>query len=480
MKINKIRKSLNNKYVRIGGYSTIISLAVIAIVVIVNLIVIRIPAIYTKFDTSNLKMYSISDETIKLIKEIDTNITMYYVTSSEDTTITEFLERYTSFNSKIKLQRVDPILNPNFVIQHTTENFYDAQGGLIVVSDKRTKLVDYYEIYAQEYYINQQTGNYDVRSTFDGESKITSVLDYVSSSEIPTVYVLSGHGEQPISEMINKYIKDDNYDLLDLYLLAFGEVPADASCIIINNPQVDLSLDETDILLDYLAKGGNVTVISGYIDKELPNLYKIGAQYGLALYDGIIFEGSSNNYYSAPYILLPKLGSGDIINMLPSTNIYVLMGLSMGMHTMETLPRSTLKVTPLLFTTASAFLKTGDIQSWELEDGDLERVFNVAVMVTEPSPTGKTTKLIWYTSPMILDESADMMTSGSNSMLFLTGLTWMTEKKASITIASKPLQVAALMMTEMSANVWSVIFVGGIPLVFLALGFVVWFRRRKR
>ncbi|MCL2517149.1 MAG: GldG family protein [Oscillospiraceae bacterium] len=480
MKINKIRKSLNNKYVRIGGYSTIISLAVIAIVVVVNLIVIRIPAIYTKFDTSNLKMYSISDETIKLIKEIDTNITMYYVTSSEDTTITEFLERYTSFNSKIKLQRIDPVMQPNFVMQHTTEQFMSEDGGVIVVSDKRTKLVDYHEIYASEYYINQQTGNYDIRSTFDGESKITSVLDYVSSSDIPTIYLLSGHGEPAFPDTMRKYISDDNYDLLDLNLFAFGEVPADASCLLIYYPQYDLNFDETEIILEYLANGGKMTVISGYTQTELPNLYRIAAQYGLQLTHGLVIEGSDNNWYYTPYFLLPKLGSGEIINMLPSTNIYVLMGENIGMYTMDTLPRSTLKVTPLLFTTASAYLKTGEFQTLELEEDDLERVFSVASMVTEPSPTGRTTKLIWYTSPMIIDESADMMTSGSNSTLFLTGLTWMTEKKASITVASKPLQVAALMMSEMTANVLSVIFIGVIPLAFLGIGFVVWFKRRKR
>ena len=151
MNFNNFKKSLNNKYVRIGGYSTIISLAVIAIVVVINLLVVRIPAIYTKFDTSNLKMYTISDETIKLVREIDTEITMYYVTSNEDTTITEFLERYTSINSKIKLQKVDPILHPNFVIQRTTETFASEAGGVIFVSEKRTKLVDYNDIFIMEY-----------------------------------------------------------------------------------------------------------------------------------------------------------------------------------------------------------------------------------------------------------------------------------------------------------------------------------------
>jgi ABC-type uncharacterized transport system. len=478
---NSNKSSYKGKQLRIGGYNTVVALVVVVIIVIVNLIVAQLPSIYTKFDTSELKLYSISDESAEIIKAVNTDITMYLVAESgaEDTIINELLGRYVSLNGKIKLQKVDPMLNPSFISKYTTAEL--SPSSVIVESDRRSYVIDYYDIYVTTPVFDQQTGAViGTTSSFAGENKITSAIDYVTSENIPLMYVIGGHNEPAIDDTMMTYIKDDNIDMVALNLVATGSVPADANCVLIYNPQVDISSAEAETLLNYLKDGGNVIVINGYSGIEMPNLYSVAAYYGLEMYNGIVIEGSANNYSGYPYYLIPKMGSHEITELLPTTNMYVFMPECMGMRIMESAPRSTMKVTSLLYTTASAYLKTGEIATLEKETGDIEGVYDLGVVVTEPSPTGKTTKLMWYSSGLFINSQVDTVVSGGNSTFFLTNLSWLTEKKASISIASKTMQVQGLMITQAEANVWSAIFTIIIPLATIGIGLGIWIKRRRR
>lgn len=480
MNSNNFKKSLHSKTLRIGGYSTVISLVMIFIIVAINLLVAQVPSIYTKLDTSDLKLYSISDESAEIIKAVDTDITMYFISESgqEDSIISELLGRYTSLNSKIKIQKVDPLLNPTFISNYTTNEL--SPSSIIVESSKRSYVIDYYDIYVTSYSYNQTTGGIDTASAFAGESKITSAIDYVTSDTIPLMYVVGGHGEAAISDTMKSYIIDDNIDTADLNLLTIGTVPDDANCVIIYNPQYDLGDTETEVLLNYLKNGGNVIIIAGYTGTEMPNLYSIGEYYGIDIYNGLVVEGSTNNYLNYPYWIVPKMGSHEIVNLLPTTNIYLFLPESIGMQIMETPPRTTMKATSLLYTTASAYLKNNEFATLEKETGDTEGVFDIGVLVTEPSTTGKTTKLTWYASSFMLDDTADSYVSGGNSTFFLTNLMWIMEKPASISIASKTMQVQGLLITQTEANVWGAIFTIIIPLATIGTGLFVWIKRRRR
>ena len=479
---NNFKKSFSSKQLRIGGYSTVVAVVVIVIVIVVNMIVGQIPTIYTKFDTSALKLYSISEESAAIIKAVDSDITMYLIaeTGTEDSIISELLGRYTSLNGRIKIQKIDPVLNPSFISKYTATQL--SPSSVIVESAKRSYVIDYNDIYVMTPVYDQATGTVSATTAFAGESKLTSAIDYVTSDNIPVMYVVTGHGEPAMSEIMKSYITDDNIDMVDFSLLTSASIPADANCVLIYNPQYDINADEAEALLTYLKNGGNVIVITGFnpADTAMPNLYSVGAYYGLELMNGLVVEGSTNNYFEAPYFIIPKMGSHEMVDLLPTTNMYQFMPNSMGMKIMPALPRSTMKAASVLYTTASAYLKTGEVSMLEKETGDVEGVFDLAAVVTEPSPTGKTTKLTWYASAFIIDDAADTYVSGGNSTFFLTNLTWVTEKEASISIASKTMQIAGLMITQTTANVWSAILTIILPLAVVGIGLYVWIKRRRR
>ena len=249
-----------------GGYSTLISLLVIAVLVAVNLIVGEIPETYTKLDTTNTRLYSLSEQSKKIAKSIDKEVTIYLIaeTGKENSALISFLERYAALNSNVKITYKDPLLYPNFVKEYTDDEL--SPNSLIIVGDKRSKAIDYSSIFIStyDYYYNPVW-------YFNGESEVTSALNYVTSARIPKVYVLGGHGERSFSEQIKDYIAKENIELVDFSLISMDAVPDDCDCLLILNPEQDLSSGEVSRIRQYLASGGRMAATIDYSgEEELP------------------------------------------------------------------------------------------------------------------------------------------------------------------------------------------------------------------
>ncbi|MCL2472243.1 MAG: GldG family protein, partial [Treponema sp.] len=72
--IANIRESLKTKQVKYGGYAALITIAVIAGLILVNLIVGQFSP---QIDLTESKLYSLSDQTIQVLDQIKTPVTIY-------------------------------------------------------------------------------------------------------------------------------------------------------------------------------------------------------------------------------------------------------------------------------------------------------------------------------------------------------------------------------------------------------------------
>ena len=113
---------------------------------------------------------------------------------------------------------------------------------------------------------------------------------------------------------------------------------------------------------------------------------------------------------------------------------------------------------------------------------DIEGMVYVGAAVTGAADGTRSDsyKFVWYSSPAISDENADMYVSGGNSDLFISTVNWMSANKTNLSIIAKQMQVEALTVTEADVAVWAPVVIFIIPLAFLVWGFVIWFRRRKK
>ena len=474
----KIKESMNKKYLKNGSYRVVISAVFIVIVVVINMIVGALPTKYSEFDLSSQKLYSIGDQTKSFLKDLDKDVTIYQVvqSGSEDETISKLLEKYEEESSHIKVEEKDPVVNPKFTAEYTSDEV--SANSLIVVCGDRSKVVDYSNIYESSIdyntYQSQTTG-------FDGEGQITSAISYVTSEDMPVLYTLDGHGEKELSSDIQEDIQKANIDIKSLNLITEESVPEDAACLLINAPTSDISETEKDAIIEYLENGGKAMIFSDYTTESMDNFDAVLKNYGVERVDGIVIEGDTQHYAQMPYYLVPTVNSTDAISDFASQGYYVLMPYAQGIKQSDD-TRDTVTVNSLLTTSDSAYSKV-DVNSGDIEkaDGDVDGPFDLGVSITETLDDDKETQIVYYTSSNLMDSQINQMVSGGNEQMIMSSLNWMcsSDETSTISIPSKNLQISYLTLTAYDVSFWKIMVMGIIPVVFLVMGFMVWLKRRK-
>lgn len=480
-KINKKRKitEINRKYLKNGSYSFAISAIFICVIIVINLIVGELPSKYTQLDVSEGKLYSIGDQTKEVLKGLEKDVTIYQIAQegSEDETIANLLEKYADESKHVKVVKKDPVVNPKFVSEYTSEDI--SANSLIVVCGDRNKVIDYQNIY--ETSLDYTT--YSYRTTgFDGEGQITSAIAYVTSENLPILYTLEGHGEKELGSAIKEGIEKSNIQINSLNLLTEGTVPEDTDCLLINSPSTDISAEEKDAILEYLENGGKSMIFSDYTEEKLENFDSILENYGVKRADGIVFEGDTQRYgMQMPYYLIPEIQSTDASGDVASSGYMVLAPYAQGIQKLEEV-RDTLTVESLLTTSDSSYSKTNmNSDTLEKEAEDIEGPFDLGVSITETVGEDKETQIVYYSTANLMDNQINQLVSGGNAQMILSSLNWMTgsEEQTNVSIPSKNLQVSYLTLTAYDTSFWTICTIGLIPGFFLIVGFVVWYKRRK-
>ena len=473
----KIKESMNKKYLRNGSYSVVISAVFVVIVLVINMIVGSLPTKYTELDVSTQKLYTISDDTKKFLKDLDKDVTIYQVvqSGSEDETIKKLLERYAEESDHIKAEQKDPVVNPKFTSQYTSDDV--AANSLIVVCGDRSKVVNYDSIYESS--IDYNTYQSSITG-FDGEGQIDSAISYVTSEDLPVLYTLDGHGEKELDSTLQEDIQKANIDIKSLNLITEESVPDDAACLLINAPTTDISEAEKDTIIDYLENGGKAMIFSDYTEESMENFDAVLKNYGVERTDGIVIEGDSQHYAQMPYYLVPTVNSTDAISDFTSKGYYVLMPYAQGIKKDEDV-RDTVTVNSLLTTSDSAYSKV-DVNSGSIEktDDDIEGPFDLGVSITE-TVDDKETQIVYYASSNLMDSQINQMVAGGNEQMIMSSLNWMcsSDETSTISIPAKDLQVSYLTLTAYDASFWKIMVMGIIPAVVLIMGFMVWLKRRK-
>ena len=478
-KESKEKMPLNKKYLRNGSYSTLLIVIFVAIVVVINMIVGKLPSKYTQIDISDQQLYSIGDETKKVLNNLDKDVTIYQIaqSGSEDETISNLLQKYADESKHVKVELKDPVVSPKFVSEYTSDQV--SSNSLIVVCGDRNKVVNYNDMY--ESTMDYNTYNYQTTG-FDGEGQITSAIAYVTTENLPVLYTLEGHGEKELDSTIKEDIEKANMEIKTLNLISEGSVPDDAACLLIDSPSSDISEDEKTALLDYLENGGKAMVFSDYTESTLTNFAAVLENYGVKADDGIVFEGDNQHYgMQMPYYLLPTVNSTDASSETASSGYYIIMPYAQGIQKLDDV-RDTVTVEDILTTSDSAYSKTNlQSETLEKEDGDVEGPFALGVSIKEDVGDGKKTQIIYYSSSYIMDSQMNQLVSGGNEKLVTESLNSMvsTEETTTVSIPSKSLEVSYLTISDYDASFWKICTIGLIPGIFLVAGFVIWFKRRK-
>lgn len=472
--IQKRRYSVSVKNIRIGAYSLAMVVISIIICVMINLSLGKIPSNYITFDLTSNKLYSLTKETENLLDSLQTDVTIYVLANenTQDATLKKTLEQYNSLSEHIEVSYEDPAVNPKFYSKYSETEV--NQNSIIVVNDKRSKVIDYSSIY--ETSIDYSTYS-SIITGYDGEGQISSAISYVTSENMPKIYMIEGHGELSFETGFSNTISKSNIEYEVMNLLKYDNIPADAKCIIINAPTSDFSEDDTNKVLHYLENGGNAFIVSTWTDKPMTNFLEILDYYNISVVEGLVLEGDSNAYYQSPFYLLPIINS-DVITS-SSGDSFIFVPYAQGM----VLPAETgddQSLTPLLTTSDEAYSRSevNEAMEYARQEDDISGPFVLGVKAIKSNADTESTAVI-YSSESIFTDAADTMVSGSNMKLFTGTLGALVKETESIAIPAKSYDMNYLTIPQSYIVLMGLMITIIIPLIIIISGFIIWFRRRR-
>lgn len=305
-----------------GSKYALISIILAALLLLTSLVGVFLPRKLTSLDMTAGRIYKISNTTKQFLSELDEDITIYVIDA--DTTqkkFEEYIKRYAECSDRISVEYVNSSENESVAAMLAEYGFSSAYPptaySLLVCSESRTQFADfsglftysneklgftelsgsYYNYYAQLFSSSEDYADYldalisETDMNFHGEMALTQLIEYVAADIIPQAYFMTGHGEDSTV--------DGNFaTLLNYYGYPFGvydaasgdAIPADAACLIINEPKVDFSAEQLDALIEYLSKGGNMMLLLSPECATMTNLAALTEYCGFCVTEGVVME----------------------------------------------------------------------------------------------------------------------------------------------------------------------------------------------
>ncbi|PYI51223.1 GldG family protein [Paenibacillus flagellatus] len=461
-----------NKWIK-GTNATVLSIAVIGIFIIVTLFLNSLKGI--QWDLSANKKYSLSEQTTKMLKELDKDVkvTLFTGGSSADDSvmyrdIRDMLNEYEKRSGKIAFEEVDPNREPTKAQQYQID-----QAGTIVfeLGDKQKKVYSY-ELFGA----GSAQGSYQ----FSGEEKFTQAILGLTSDVKHPVYFLTGHGELTSSQTstLRSSLEGENYVVKELNLYKEGKIPDDAEAVFILGPQNDLDAKETSLLKEFVNGKGKLFVALGY-SKDIKNMKNVDdmlAAINVKDSQAVVVE-TGRTLLGDPFTIVPNYQYHDITKDLSEQNRVTIFPVALAFTTDTA--NADWKATALLRSTDKAFGETDMAQltsgKAKQDPADPKGPHDVAYAIQNKD--NKPKAIVLGNAQFLQDQ---IIVEQGNRDFALNSINWLQEQTDLVTI--RPREEAAMQQAFIMPNQAKWIFYGTIvifPLAILLVGGAIWWRRRK-
>src|SRR5712691_6090249 len=225
---------LKARQTKFAGYIAVYVAIIITAVVVVNVLANR----YDKsYDGTANKRYSLSDQTKKIVRELNQDATIrYFDQSTRYNQAKDILDQYSSLSPKIHIEYVDPDKSPEVARAAGIKNY-----GAAVV----------------------EIGGKKEEAKSLTEEGITGAFIRVLKNRTRTVCLVGGSGEHQIDDSdrngysrFKELLGKDEYESKSINLLQKAEIPADCTVIVVGGPSVDYQQPQVDAVKKYVEGGG--------------------------------------------------------------------------------------------------------------------------------------------------------------------------------------------------------------------------------
>jgi len=480
--MKKIVESFKSKKFRYGAFSSLIAATVMAVLIMT---VAVFDQLNLRFDMTHNQFFTISFQTEVVLNHLTEDIRIYtlFPTGSEQFEIAEILNQYAVGSSHITLSNRDPIIHRTFVDQFVEDGRDIPNNSVIVVSEGRSRVITPSDMFTFEF--DPAVGHVPV--ALNVESAVTNAITYVTRHVIYRMYEIEGNNNIPLPQEFISLAQHAGYAHATLNLM-MEDIPFDADIIILTTPQRDISPEETRRMIEFLDMGGRALfMIDINPGMPMPNLNTVVESFGVALNGYYVHEGDASRHWPGlNRLTFPMVAHHEINRQIIANGANPLVLESQGI-TETDFQRTFMTVEPLLLSTASAFGRN-DPNNTAINQaaGEPSGPFHMAVAIDDffTTPTGTyTTRLVIVGTSNILNDTLNQQSHGANGDFLMGALSWLIGRDDDEMIFIQPRNLRQdhfLMLTQSQQNNIMVFSIGILPGAILAMGAVVWLRRRNK
>lgn len=478
-------ESLRSRQMKSGSYAATYVLVFAAILGAVNWLASQYNQTY---DATEQKLYSLSDQTHKILGGLDRGVNMFYFDRKTNfLAAKDMLVRYENASNRVKVEYVDPDEDPL-----KTEAMNVRSYGTLVLDIGGNRK--------------------EVSSTT--EEEITNAIITALKGQDKTACVVTGHGESAGDDTgrdgfsnAREAVENANYQYEDVSL-ASGSVPDNCTLLIAAGPSTGYFEPEVEALINYVEGGGRALLMlnpalpdaNGKRKPSSPELVELAARWGVTVNDDIVIDESPIGQLFGGGPLTPMVAdyeSHPIVSAMANTA--TLFPASRSVDRAEETPdgwglEDLFQTSDASFATTS-FAADSDGVLIRKESAETPGPINLAVAGTydvpqhaaEPENGGEQPETIEQEEERegrIVVVGSSRFTSnnglgrGGNYDLFLNMLNWLSSDEDLISIRPKDPENTPLDLSEGEMRRIFLFSLALVPLVIIAAGVWNWWSRR--
>ena len=467
--------------------------AVIIVLLIVAMFLVNTAALILSnryplaIDLTANAAYEIGEETKTVLDSLTEDVTIDVLSTEQsfggDPYLVQakyILDRYPQYSPRVTLRYIDYASDPSYAAGHPDLTL--AEGDVIVSANDRVKQIGLTSMFNYTY---TATGSLAVESS-RAEEAITGAILNVLSEEDVRVGVITGHGEQAMSNF-TALLVNNNY-VLNSVVVATDDL-ADYDALLLLAPQTDLSEDDVRALEQYLYNGGEygrtLLYTASVSQTSLPNVETLLAEWGVTVGSGTVFETKADRTYQyQPYFPVADHASQTYVEMLIDATAPMLLPAARPLEVLFESRDGQYTETLLTFAESAGVrpadagddFVTDDAQQW----GPMSAMVLASRRVYENGALAKQSSIIVSGSTAMLEELCLQNSSLANSPYMVNLFNDLTDKEEGVVIEPKSLAGKTLGITTAQVTRLGVVLGGVIPMAILLCGVGVWLYRRYK
>ncbi len=475
--------SFNNRKLRYGSASVLFVAIVVAVVIVFNIFADFLTDRFSlKVDMTEEGIYSLSEDTRAVLGDMTENVKIYILSSQAeletDDSAMQMLETIRRFKSvsggRVDYEFVDTRKNPQFVAKYPKVRNATVRD-LVVEGAHRYIVLDSDEFTG--------TSSKKNKLYYRTEEQISAAVLYVTAEEIVNAGFVTGH-EEIIPDTLYSHFEGNNFEIHgDVDLLS--EVPEEITNLVISAPRRDFSEEEIRNLEKYLGKTGNTLYVFWGVDApKLPVLERYLAEWGFEILPQVVCD-EKNSYSKETYVVADLLET-DIIDRGLQGQSYIIAP--------ETRPIKVLFdesgytwTTELARTRDTSYAKRIDadknIETLAKTNGDEDGPFTVFALSQRSSSSGVSTEsskvFVFGTYAIAIDEISAIPRAFNGTLLART-VDYANPNTRTLTLSPKAEISYDLEVSKGDIRAISIVLIGVIPLIFVALGIFIYIKRKNR